>query len=303
MQGIERYYAVHKWFEVKGNGRKFQTQYLGKSTLTGDYVYRYIAPRDSCGFAWSDILSDLKCNNDEVTPRIIQKDDLSKHFNLDVDYDAILEEAKRRYPIGTQYKPIDIHGNENYSVSYVLANNECIWYLRKDKSDDHDGIECGVGYVYLDGKWAALIDDASSEKQTIDQQVNTHSMKNENIRRIFKVKHTSGVLYRGSVFKYIGKSRIDGYPMYSVEMEAGEVFSWDYHLKFFIFNGKPNYTPTLDDFELVQDLQDYLAWERTNPLVSNELVEVGLVMAPPSGILYNMDYVYDEFDERLNLML
>lgn len=128
-------------------------------------------------------------------------------------------------------------------------------------------------------------------------------MKNERITRLFKVKHTAGVHYHGSVFKYAGKSRIDGYPMYSVEMEAGEVFPWDYHLKFFIFNGKPNYTPTLDDFELIHALEDHISPKRTNPLVSTELVEVGLTMAPPSGTLYYLDYSYDEFDERLNLML
>lgn len=126
-------------------------------------------------------------------------------------------------------------------------------------------------------------------------------MKKEYTTRIFKVKHTEGVHCRESVFKYIGRSRMNGLPMYSVEIEEGEDFAWDYHLKSFVFNGKPGYTPTLEDFEFVNDLQDWLAWEKRK-YVALDIVPVQAMNFPePTGTIYHLDYVYQ--DRRLLLMI
>lgn len=82
-------------------------------------------------------------------------------------------------------------------------------------------------------------------------------MKKEIITRLFKVKHTAGVHYRGNLFNYAGKSRLDGYPIYSIRLEMNEVFDIRSHLKDFIFNQRPGYTPTVEDFEWVRHLGDY----------------------------------------------
>lgn len=127
-------------------------------------------------------------------------------------------------------------------------------------------------------------------------------MKREYIKSFFKVKYTHGVYYLGNFFTFEGKSRIDGYPIYSCEVERGIAPDWRFEFGYFIFNGRPGYTPSYDDFELIQTTEDHINPKRTNTLVSPELIEVK-PLDPPSGILYYLDYVYDEFDERLILML
>lgn len=93
---------------------------------------------------------------------------ISKPESQSIDYDAILEEAKRRYPIGTKYKPLDTDGNVCHTRGTRPAQFECVWYLRKDENDDYDGIECGDGYVYLDGKWAEVISEPEPKSKPID---------------------------------------------------------------------------------------------------------------------------------------
>jgi hypothetical protein len=77
------------------------------------------------------------------------------HFDLlskVIDKQAILEEAKRLYPIGTQYRPLDGKGNP-YTSCGVSAWG-CKWVKNPDGS--LIGIDCGIGYVYVDGKWANI---------------------------------------------------------------------------------------------------------------------------------------------------
>jgi hypothetical protein len=67
-----------------------------------------------------------------------------------IDKDAILEEARRRYPIGTMYRALNLYGD--YLGEYAEAIRECDWVY-----SSVDGIDCGVGYVYANGKWADVI--------------------------------------------------------------------------------------------------------------------------------------------------
>jgi len=114
--------------------------------------------------------------------------------------------------------------------------------------------------------------------------------------RIIKAKHTGGVHYTGSYFMYIGDSRIDGYPMYSCELEAGEAINWGYHLRDFIFNGMPHYIPKISDFEPVSSLEE-------GRFSLDDLVSVQ-PMSAPTGTLYYLDYVYDDMpDKRLLLLM
>jgi hypothetical protein len=62
--------------------------------------------------------------------------------------DAILEEAIRKYPIGTKYKPLSPNGSE-YSIEYLIEY--------KPRIHCSDSIEGGMGYLYIDGKWAEIV--------------------------------------------------------------------------------------------------------------------------------------------------
>ena len=62
---------------------------------------------------------------------------------------AILEEAIRKYPIGTKYKPLTSDGSdypgESYSIEY------------KPRICCSDSIEGGMGYIYANEKWAEIV--------------------------------------------------------------------------------------------------------------------------------------------------
>lgn len=131
---------------------------------------------------------------------------------------------------------------------------------------------------------------------------------------LFKAKHASGARYMGSEnVEYIGKSKIDNFPMFSYETE-------DYHIehlvsiwKRFVFNQRPGYTPQPSDFEYIPSLEE--PFEPRKGIVDrysgqsitlvDDIVPVQPMKFPePMGILYYFDYVYgDQLDNRLLLML
>ena len=66
-----------------------------------------------------------------------------------------LDYAKRNYPIGTKYLPIDNQGNlgrYHETLSESISNPR--WF---NPLGDYIGIECGVGYIYANNKWAEII--------------------------------------------------------------------------------------------------------------------------------------------------
>ena len=69
---------------------------------------------------------------------------------------------------------------------------------------------------------------------------------------IYKVRHSHGVKYNGSYFKYVGESRIDKLPVYSCKLKKGESIDWNRHLRDFVFNTLPGYTPIVNDFEIIE---------------------------------------------------
>jgi hypothetical protein len=114
----------------------------------------------------------------------------------------------------------------------------------------------------------------------------------------FKIKRTEGVGVRPNCnwVKYIGKSRIDGYPVFQLEYNDGP--SLGHIIKdALIVNTKPGYTIQSNEIELIQSLEDVMP-----KTLSSELVSVK-PMSAPNGKLYYIDYVYESFDERLLLML
>jgi len=131
------------------------------------------------------------------------------------------------------------------------------------------------------------------------------------MKRVLKVKHTAGVRYTGitNEFEYIGESKLDGFPMYSFDDKK---IYLRYHYRDFVFNGRPGYTPTESDFEIVPSLEDCAPMKSMTDrysgksiLGTDDIIPVQALPLPePLGILYYFDYVLgSEFDNRLLLML
>jgi len=112
--------------------------------------------------------------------------------------------------------------------------------------------------------------------------------------RLFKIRFPDvgyiGTPHRNLLIEYVGKSRLDGFPIYRL--------SWNFDMsigmisKDFVVNGKPGYTLQKSDIAPISSLEDELSF--TKP------------MSPSTGQLYYFDYVYEstnELDERLLLML
>jgi len=73
---------------------------------------------------------------------------------LSTDADSILEEAKRRFPIGSKYIPISPSGKP-YDDVYTVDHKPHFLTESKDRMD------CGVGYCYVNGKWAESVSYSS----------------------------------------------------------------------------------------------------------------------------------------------
>lgn len=76
--------------------------------------------------------------------------------------------AKKYYPVGTKYMPPGLSGSvfQNFSISEYEPK---YW-----KSSNH--IDCGIGFIYINGKWAEIIKDETnmgtqkeSNMQNVDQ--------------------------------------------------------------------------------------------------------------------------------------
>ena len=136
------------------------------------------------------------------------------------------------------------------------------------------------------------------------------------MRISFKAKHLEGARYMGfEPVQYLGKSKIDGFPMFSYETEDKKI-KLSYVWSLFVFNGRPGYTPEPADFELISTLEEPFAPKKSivdrysgkSITLVDDIVPVQPMKIPlkilPTGGLYYFDYVYEtEFDERLLLML
>ncbi len=110
----------------------------------------------------------------------------------------------------------------------------------------------------------------------------------------FKIKRTEGVGVKPNCdwIKYIGKSRLDGYPIFVLEYHLGPSIL-TLIKDALIVNTRPGYTITDDEIECVQSLEDH-------NIPTNNPIPL------PSGKLFYVDYQYgsiDASDERLLLML
>ena len=70
--------------------------------------------------------------------------------------DAILEEAIRKYPIGTKYIPVNCSGVKYSNMSeFEVTHTPRIVH-------DHNYIDGGVGYLYAQGVWAEVVPETKS---------------------------------------------------------------------------------------------------------------------------------------------
>jgi len=130
------------------------------------------------------------------------------------------------------------------------------------------------------------------------------------MKRILKVKHTAGVHYKGNEFEDIGKSKIDGFPMYSFDDKEINLKCLKYYYPNFVFNTRPGYTPTESDFELRNAEELWVPvksiterYSGKNILGTDDIIPVQPLNGP-IGKLFYFDYVYEnQLDNRLLLML
>ena len=134
-------------------------------------------------------------------------------------------------------------------------------------------------------------------------------MKETHYTRFFKVKFANGVrcLKSGPYdIQFHGYSRLDGFPIYKMRLPVGEVVEFSWVAQSFVINGRPGYTVTKGDLELIRDANIYdEAIESTfrEGVSVNDVIPVKPLSAP-TGHLFCLDYVYgNEEDERLLLML
>ena len=86
--------------------------------------------------------------------------DLAQSEPEPIDIEALLEEANRRYPIGTRYK--ELNGEGKATGAERTADEPAMWVIR-GKS-----IEVGFGYVYVNGRWADVVPET---KYVVTQRI------------------------------------------------------------------------------------------------------------------------------------
>jgi len=111
----------------------------GKMGIDCGIGYVYILKTDT----WAEVIDQPVATKEPKEPELLD----------------LLAEARRRYPVGTRYRPLSSTGTNWEGIH--PANFECKWYRRKSEGDPYDGIECGEGLVYWNGKWAALEEETN----------------------------------------------------------------------------------------------------------------------------------------------
>jgi hypothetical protein len=86
--------------------------------------------------------------------------DLAQSEPEPIDTEALLEEANRRYPIGTLYKELNDVGE--VTGAERTADEPACWVVRGES------IEVGYGYVYAKGRWAEVVPET---KYVVTQRI------------------------------------------------------------------------------------------------------------------------------------
>ena len=151
---------------------------IGDTVNTTNKGYQYVnmgSNAHDCHYTWKVITVDCNVLSDNKSNVIIKDKVYSKcqdKWWYKFDYtsnwisecgveaigkpvdplEALLEEAIRRYPIGTKIRPLHTDGS--------LFQSECV--VTRTPSIVGGGVEAGYGYVYKEGEWALILTDSSN---------------------------------------------------------------------------------------------------------------------------------------------
>ena len=120
------------------------------------------------------------------------------------------------------------------------------------------------------------------------------------MKRLFKIRSTAGVRYHEPnpyAVKSVGFSKLDGFPIFEMTLEQGISVNFEWFARSFVIDGRPGYTIQEEDIELVSPLDDVYQHIPGLTDVPSKPMEAHI------GKLYYVDYVYENDDERLILML
>ena len=113
----------------------------------------------------------------------------------------------------------------------------------------------------------------------------------------FKVKRSEsvGVKPGCGLIKYVGKSRLDGFPIFSIDYKGPITTS--IIKDSLIVNTKPGYTLETHEIELIKRLDDSQSQSFSDELHPVKPIDY------PNSIIFCLDYEYDDLDERLLLIM
>lgn len=121
-----------------------------------------------------------------------------KSSNPKTKENALLAEAQRRYPIGTQYKALNSNGDPdvNYSTSKAIRKCDIVF-----KDHTGIGIDCGYGYVYAYGKWAEVVNEGTATTAVGVSNISTQaSTGTGGLSRVFVENPTQYITINGAVY-------------------------------------------------------------------------------------------------------
>lgn len=78
----------------------------------------------------------------------------------------LLEEARRRYPIGTKYTSADIAGSFGGEVQEVITG-DFNWFA-KHVQDERIDVTGSDGLIYLNGTWATILERPAHHLESVD---------------------------------------------------------------------------------------------------------------------------------------
>lgn len=123
------------------------------------------------------------CSNNRDFFRKAESHEIPK---VKVDKEGLLEEAKRRYPIGTKFKLPHLTGKyctvKSHDLYDLTFSNRSTGNIAKELAINlliKENEDCLGGMVYLDGKWAEIISIPNHEEEAINLALNSNFNSNE----------------------------------------------------------------------------------------------------------------------------
>ena len=111
--------------------------------------------------------------------------------------------AKKYYPIGAKYIPLDSHGN-SYNNRYISLYEAKFW-------EGGSSIEVGSGLIYHNGKWAEIIKEETKETNMKKQKLSRQGLK--------EIHSVACSTWKNTLEQYGSRNPLEDY----IELTQGEV--------------------------------------------------------------------------------